>query len=309
MLQSLIPTRRAVLSAVLALSLAGFAAAAHSAGKPEKAFLEGKFHMLIPGLRNPTLRSRVVGNQLYAEHVRDVRVAPGVLRYMQSVPLSLYDLRSSYDSVSELHFEDFERAKAAFESDEIRVGDGAWTARLTGGIGAGVRPWRPNSKGIVIVRDHVLVDGYEQGYKWFSFMRRKEGVAKEQVDTYMREKYAPALAKLPGIRRYVLGVTYRPKGADAAGGMWGPPQNYDAVDMIWFHDLQAMQRLLGSIDYQENVQRAAEVAVIDQSQTVSFAAESHERVPFRPRYEGPTWEEMKPANVPPKGAAAGASAH
>ena len=136
-----------------------------------------------------------------------------------------------------------------------------------------------------------MVDGHEWGYKWFSFMRRKEGVSKEQVDAYMRDRYAPALAKLPGIRRYVIGVSYAPKNADA---FWGREPAWDAVDMIWFDSLEDMQRVLGSIDYQENLQRAAEVAVIDQSKTISFAATYHETLPFPPRYEGPTWEEQWP---------------
>jgi hypothetical protein len=286
---------RSVLT-LLAAALCIAAAQTRAAGQPNAAFLEGKFHMLITGLRAVEL-SRVTGNELYAEHGRDVRAIPGLLRYTQNVPLSMYDLRSSFDSISELQFEDFEHAKVAFAADATRLGAFTWMSRFTGGPTAGLRPWRPSSNGMVIVKDHVIVDGHEQGYKWFSFMRRKAGVSKADADTYMRAHYARALGKLPGIRRYVLGLTYRPVGADAAGGIWGPPQKWDAIDMVWFDSLEAMMRLLGSADYQENALRPAEDAVMDASQTVSFAAASTERIPFPPRYDGPSWEEMRPASA------------
>lgn len=289
------PGRRTVVALVMGMVLAS-SGPAQAAGKPEKKYLEGKFHMMITGLRTFDENSRAAGNILWAEHPRDVRALPDLLRYTQSAPLPFYDLRSSFDSVTELWFPTFEKAQGAWASDAMTKGAIQWSARIAGGqVAGGRQPWRPDSEGFVFVQDHVMVDGYEQGYKWFSFMRRKPGVSAKQAQDYFLKTYAPALAKLPGVRRYVIGTTIRPQGADKAKGIWAAPQKWDAVDMIWFATLEDMRSFFALVDYQENVLRPAEAAIVDPSQTVSFATEYNERVPFPPRYDGPRFEEMGPA--------------
>lgn len=275
------------ISSAMLLAYGFLGIAAHAAGKPEKAYLESKVHLIWQGLYTSKL-SRFDAQQNHLEHARDARTLPGLLRRTQSNPLPFYDQRSVFDVVTEYWCEDFGGIRDMFTEEGRRSAQRSWMSRFAGGPAVGAQAWRPGGAAGLIVQDHVLVDGAEQGYKWFSFLRRKEGISKEQVDAYVRETYGPALAKLPGIRRYVVGISYQPKGEQ---GFWGRAPAWDAVDMIWFDDLDAMRRLLGSIDYQENVQRAAELAVIDQSKTVSFAATHHETLSFPPRYEGPRWEE------------------
>lgn len=288
-------TWRRACAAAAAIALGSAAAPASAGTKPDRKTIENSFHVLWPALRDTELMSRAAGNTLYAEHVRDIRMLKGILRYTQSVPLSLYDLRSSYDSVTEIYTRDFADARDAFASPANRQGADAWVARLAGRHGAGMKPWRPPFSGMIVLQDHVMLDGFEQGYRWFSFMRRKDGVSARQAQDYLRKTYAPALARLPGVSRYVLGLTYRPDGADEAGGVWAATQKWDAVDMIWFATLDDMKVFFNLIDYQENILRSAEAAVIDESKTVSFATHYAERLPFPPRYDGPGWEETRPA--------------
>lgn len=288
------PGRKTMLAAVLTLALGCtvFAGAALASGKPDKAYLESKFHVIWPGLRSPEL-SRFTGDQLHTEHARDLRMVPGVLRYAHDYPLPWYDQRSTWDVITELYFEDMESATRSLASPENRVGSDPWMARMSGGGKVGPRPWRPGIGGLV-VQDRVIVDGHEWGYKWMSFMRRKDGVSKEQADAYMRDVYAPALAKLPGVRRYVLGQSYVPKNAT---GLWAIPPKFDAVDMIWFDSLEDMRRFLASMDYQQAILHPAETQIIDRSKTISFAADFIDSVPFPPRYEGPKWQDPRPAQV------------
>lgn len=262
-------------------------AEAQGGGKPDKPYIEGLIHMIWPGLHSSEL-SRFDGNQVHLEHGRDVRMLPGILRYTQNTPLPFYDRRSAWDVITEFWTRDVADLKFAFSTEGKRSASHPWIAKFAGGAAVGAKAWRPQGGGGLIVKDHVFVDGHEWGYKWVGFMRRKPGISKAQADAYMRDVYAPGVARMPGVRRYVLGLGYVPPGADS---YWARPPEWDAVDMIWFDKLEDMERFLASMDYQDNVLRPAEQSVIDQSRTIGFAVEPYTPVPFPPRYQGPAWNE------------------
>ena len=166
---------------------------------------------------------------------------PGFRRYVQSHVLETQGEEPPYDGVAEIWVNDEEAARKVFQSREYR--EGAFVDE----------PNFVDLEQVVRLRtqDHVVLAGApirkeEQLIKRITFLKRKPGMAREEFFRYWREVHGPLAAKLPGLRRYVQ--CHALPSAYAKGD---PP--FDGAAQIWFEDLSAMQKVVESKEYREEV--------------------------------------------------------
>ncbi|MFN0069964.1 MAG: EthD family reductase [Chloroflexota bacterium] len=91
---------------------------------------------------------------------------------------------------------------------------------------------------------HVLIEGPGQqnnssAVKLFVLLKRKEGMPLDEFRSYWKEVHGPMVEGLPGIRRY--GQYAVRDGAYAVG-----ESLFDGVATLWFDDLSAAQKALGT---------------------------------------------------------------
>ena len=79
--------------------------------------------------------------------------------------------------------------------------------------------------------------------KAVSFFKRKPGMPVEEFQAYWRGRHPAAVARLPGVRRYVQSHT-RPSAYER-----GRTPAYDGVAITWFDDTQAMRASAATAQY------------------------------------------------------------
>lgn len=98
--------------------------------------------------------------------------------------------------------------------------------------------------------DHVVVEpppGDWPGVKVFVVSKRKPGMSLEEFRTYGREVHAPLVAKLPGLRGYVL--------CPVVDGHYAVGEALlDHVTLLWFDSTDAIAAAMQSDVFQQEVQ-------------------------------------------------------
>lgn len=106
-------------------------------------------------------------------------------------------------------------------------------------------------------------------------LRRKDGLSREEFQTYWAEKHAPLVVKHQetlGIRRYVQSHT-RKTALDAAiagsrrGGAEKPTSAYDGVAELWYDSVAAMTENASN----PNVQAASKALLEDEAKFIDLA--------------------------------------
>jgi uncharacterized protein (TIGR02118 family) len=69
-------------------------------------------------------------------------------------------------------------------------------------------------------------------------LSRRGDLSQEEFRSYWREKHAPLLVRMPGLRRLVFNY--------ALPGMDGTAPEYDGISEDWFESAAAMQEAFGS---------------------------------------------------------------
>jgi uncharacterized protein (TIGR02118 family) len=98
--------------------------------------------------------------------------------------------------------------------------------------------------------DHVVVEppaGDWPGVKVFVVAKRKPGMSLDEFRTYGREVHAPKVAKLPGLRGYVVGPVM--DGHYAVG-----ESLLDSVSMLWFDSVEAVAQAQQSDVFKQAVE-------------------------------------------------------
>jgi len=76
--------------------------------------------------------------------------------------------------------------------------------------------------------------------KLVAVIRKREETMPDEFLRYWREVHAPIVARLPGLRRYVI--------SPAIGRGAGP--EYDGIAELWFDDRESLERALASPEWQ-----------------------------------------------------------
>jgi len=77
--------------------------------------------------------------------------------------------------------------------------------------------------------------------KLVAVIRKRDGTMPEEFLRYWREVHAPIVARLPGLRRYVI--------SPAVGR--GTGTEYDGIAELWFEDREALERVMASPEWRE----------------------------------------------------------
>ncbi len=97
------------------------------------------------------------------------------------------------------------------------------------------------------------------------YLKRPEGVSREEFQTWWKEKHVPFVKQLPGLRRYVIHVAHKgfsPMAATEAEMLNDDPP-LDGIAEIWFDDEDAVLKAL--ISQQGAADKASFVAHVAQS--------------------------------------------
>lgn len=150
---------------------------------------------------------------------------PGIRRYVQNYPLP--GSERLFDAVAESSFDDTQAMKALGGTAEF----------------AAVLADEPNfidraSMGTIVTEEHVLKDGAPAPSlrKALRFIKRKAGTPPDEFFAALLE-HGARVAKLPIVKRYAQSHTRR------AVYESGRTPAYDAVEMVWMDDAQALERL------------------------------------------------------------------
>lgn len=146
---------------------------------------------------------------------------PGIRRYVQNYPQP--GSERLFDAVAESSFDDTQAMKAL-----------GGTAQY-----AAVLADEPNfidraTMGTIVTEEHVLRDGAAK-LKAIRFLKRKEQTPQEFFAALL--EHGSRVARLPSVKRYTQSHTRR------AVYESGRTPAYDAVEMIWMDDAQALQRI------------------------------------------------------------------
>ncbi len=106
------------------------------------------------------------------------------------------------------------------------------------------------------------------------FVRRKQGISREEFSRYWFERHAPLVLSTPEFMQHVRKyVQYHPAaGPTAAGSLFGDITDYDGVGEIWFDSREAMNAALTEPRYLE-IMRPDELKFIDLEGCLSFVAD------------------------------------
>jgi uncharacterized protein (TIGR02118 family) len=161
-------------------------------------------------------------------HPHVVTRLPGVRRYVQShtLPSAYGAAEPPYDGIAEVWADGTDALRAmtrspdyaAVEADEARFIDRA-------------------TMGFIVTEEHLLEDGpvTADAVKHVEFLTRRPGLTVEAFQLHWRDRHAPLVARLPGVRRYWQSPT-RPS---AYGGNRAPA--YDGVASTWFDSAEAIR--------------------------------------------------------------------
>ncbi|MGE0858036.1 MAG: EthD domain-containing protein [Gammaproteobacteria bacterium] len=111
------------------------------------------------------------------------------------------------------------------------------------------------------------------------FVRRKQGLSREEFSRYWFERHAPLVKSVPEFMRHVRKyIQYHPApGSNAAGSLFGDITDYDGVGEIWFDSREAMNAALSEPRYLEII-KPDEREFIDLDGCLSFIGD--ERVMY-----------------------------
>jgi len=169
-------------------------------------------------------------------HPAVVTRLPGVRRYVQSHTLaSSYAKREpGWDGIAEVWADDTDALRAmtlgpehaAVQADEAQFIDRA-------------------TMGLIVTEEHVVVSGPvgADAVKAVEFLNRRPGTSVDDFQGYWRERHAPHLAAVPGLRRCVLSATRR------SAYTAGRAPAYDGVTLMWFDSADALRAAAGSPAY------------------------------------------------------------
>jgi uncharacterized protein (TIGR02118 family) len=163
---------------------------------------------------------------------------PGVRRYTQShvLPGAYAKGEPLYDGLAEVWADDTDALRAMTRSpehprlieDEAKFID---RARM----------------GFIVTEDRLILDGDDPpdaAVKAIEFFTRRPGSSVEDFQRHWREVHAPMMAKVPGLRRYVVSATR----ASAYGA--GRTPAYDGANLLWFASPEALSTAGRSAEYQ-----------------------------------------------------------
>ena len=99
--------------------------------------------------------------------------------------------------------------------------------------------------GLIVTEEHVVVSGPvgADAVKAVEFLNRRPGTSVDDFQGYWRERHAPHLAAVPGLRRCVLSATRR------SAYTAGRAPAYDGVTLMWFDSADALRAAAGSPAY------------------------------------------------------------
>lgn len=111
------------------------------------------------------------------------------------------------------------------------------------------------------------------------FVRRKQGMSREEFSRYWFERHGPLVKSVPEFMRHVQKyIQYHPApGSNAAGSLFGDITDYDGVGEIWFDSREAMNAALSEPRYLEII-KPDEREFIDLEGCLSFIGD--ERVMY-----------------------------
>lgn len=147
---------------------------------------------------------------------------PGIRRYAQNLVIGG---TPGYDGSPETWWDDTAALKAAIGSPimaECNKDEQLFTSEI-GGLVVVERPileGQPDERKAIIKR--------------MAFLKRKEGLTREQFSEHWLTKHAPLALKLPGLRRYVQSVAL------------GSKSDYDGVAETWWDDVESMDKAFQS---------------------------------------------------------------
>ena len=119
---------------------------------------------------------------------------------------------------------------------------------------------------------HVVVEGppparEPTGVKLLMLLKRKPGVPLENFRRFALGVHGPVVAELPGLRRYLQCHT-------RDGFYVFGEAGFDGVEQLWFDDVDAVERALGSKHFREEVKASLE-AFVDPRYVFSLVAREH----------------------------------
>ena len=111
------------------------------------------------------------------------------------------------------------------------------------------------------------------------FVRRKQGLSREQFSQYWFEQHGPLVKSIPEFMRHVRKyIQYHPAtGHAATGSLFGDIPGYDGVGEIWYDSREAMNASFQEPAYLEII-KPDELKFIDIAGCLSFIGD--ERVMF-----------------------------
>jgi hypothetical protein len=124
---------------------------------------------------------------------------------------------------------------------------------------------------------HEVVSGPESGLgpKVVFLLKRRPGMKLAEYRQSTIDDYAPVVAKLPGLRRYLHGHTR--DGFYAFG-----EASFDSVEQLWFDDQASLREALTSTHWREQV-TTARAALVDPAYVFSMTVNEHWIIGPQPR--------------------------
>lgn len=160
----------------------------------------------------------------------------GLRRYVQNHTLeSAYQSREPvYDGVAEAWFDDTESMRALAGSAEYRAVREDESRFID-----------PDSMGVLITDEVVVVDGPESEIKMITFLNKRTDVTAEFFQHHWRENHGPLAARIPGLLRYIQ--------CHARPGIYAAGRSpvFDGIPISWFKDMQSLRDSGQSAAYSE----------------------------------------------------------
>jgi uncharacterized protein (TIGR02118 family) len=186
--------------------------------------------------RKPGLTVEAFQQYWLTRHPAVVTKLPGIRRYVQShtLPAMYRKGEPAWDGIAEVWADDTDALRAMTRS-EAHAGVKADEAQFIDGA----------AMGVIITEEHVVVAGAPgpEAVKAVEFLVRRPGTSVADFQEHWRERHAPRLAAVPGLRRCVLSATRR--SAYAAGRS----PAYDGATLMWFDSPEALRDAAGSAAY------------------------------------------------------------
>jgi len=173
-------------------------------------------------------------------HPAAVMRLSGVRRYVQSHTLATAYARGepAWDGIAEIWADDTDALRTMSRSPEhaaVQADEAQFIDRST--------------MGLIVTDEHVLAGGAvgPEAVKAVEFLARRPGTSVDDFQGHWRERHAPLLTAIPGLRRCVLSATRR------AAYTAGRAPAWDGVTLMWFDSPDALRAAAGSSAYADAV--------------------------------------------------------